>query len=161
MRLLSSLGLVGLLGLSLGLATAWADDKEEKIPLDQVPKAVTDAVKARFAGAKIAEAAKEEEDGKTFYELSLTHNGQKMDVLAKPDGTIVEIERQIAIADLPGAVATSVKAKYPGATIKKAEEKTEGTVVSYEVVIETAAKKGREISLDRQGKILEDEEAED
>jgi uncharacterized membrane protein YkoI len=155
------LGLVFALGLGLGVSALRAEDQEEKVSLDQVPKAVMDAGKARFAGAEIKGASKEEEDGKTFYELTLDHNAQKTDVLARADGTIVEIERQIDPGALPAPVAAGVQAKYPRARIQKAEEKTEGTKVSYEVVIETAKKSKREIALDRQGKILEDEEFED
>ncbi len=54
---------IGTLGLALlalvGLTAAWADEgKEEKVPLDKLPKAVTDAVKAKFEGAELVSASK-------------------------------------------------------------------------------------------------------
>src|SRR4051794_32883088 len=63
-------GVVGLVALALG---ARADETE--IKLDQVPKPVMDSAKAKFPGAKLTGASKETEDGKTVFEVSLTHNG--------------------------------------------------------------------------------------
>jgi Putative beta-lactamase-inhibitor-like, PepSY-like len=158
MRLLTGIGLAAVFGLVVVLTTARAEEKEESVALDKVPKAVIDAVKAKFAGVTITEASKEEEDGKTFYELALTFQGHKLDVLAQSDGKIVEVERQIETGDLPKPVAVSVKAKYPKGSIKKAEEVTKGTVTSFEVIIGTGDREEREIVLDPQGKILEDAE---
>src|SRR4051812_25759329 len=89
-------GLVG--SLVLG-AAAGAD--EETIPVDKLPAAVLKAAKAKFPKAKIEEAAKEVEDGATIYEVSLKVEGQAIDLALKPDGTIVEIEKEVAAATLP------------------------------------------------------------
>jgi uncharacterized membrane protein YkoI len=162
MRARGGIGLVAVFGLLVGIAAARADEKEEKIPLSEVPKAVIDAVKAKFPGAKIEKAEKEVEDGKTYYELSLELNDDEdLEVKAKPDGTIVEIEKEIKAEDLPAAVTAALKDKYPGAKIKEAEEVTKGTTVSYEVQIVTADKKKLEVTLDKNGNILEVEEADE
>jgi uncharacterized membrane protein YkoI len=146
---------------ALAGAMARADEaKEEKVPLDKVPKAVLDTVKAKFEGAELVSAEKEKEDGKLVYEINLKHKGQKIEVTLTPEGKIVSIEKTIAIKDLPKAVADAVEAKYPKAAIKTAEEVTQGDKVNYEVNLVTADKKKVEVLLDATGKILKEEKEE-
>jgi hypothetical protein len=145
----------GLLGL-VTVGGARAD--EEKVPLDKVPAAVTNAVKKKFPSAKIEEATKEVEDGKTTYEIGIEQDEHDITVSLKEDGTILEIEKEIAVKDLPSAVTGAIAAKYPRGTLKKAEEVTKGEKVTYEVIVVPESKKAREVVLDRAGKILEDDE---
>jgi uncharacterized membrane protein YkoI len=131
---------------------------EEKIPLDKLPKAVLDAVKAKYPGAELKGAGKEEKNGKTIYEVSLKHKESSYDVSLTPDGKIIEVEKTIAAKDLPAPVAKAIEQKHPKSTIKKAEEITADGKVKYEAVIVTADKKTLEVVLDPSGKILEEEE---
>jgi hypothetical protein len=78
---------VGLLVLS---AEARAD--EAKVPLDQLPKVVRDAVQARFPNAKLVSSGKETEDGKPLFEVAIKHREQNIDVTLTPEGKIIEIE---------------------------------------------------------------------
>lgn len=138
-----------------------ANAKEEKVPLDQVPKAVLDAVKAKFPGAKLTEAEKETKDGKTTYEIELEHKGQEYTVSATAAGKITEIEREMEVKDLPKAVTDAIKKKYPNAKMEEAEEVTADNKTTYEVVVENG-RKDLELTVDASGKILkEEEEAED
>jgi hypothetical protein len=155
-RILASL--VTLFGLSFFVVSAHAD--ETKVPLDQVPAAVKEAVKKKFPDAKMEEAQKEVKDGKTTFELLIKEDSKKITVSLKEDGTILEIEKEIAAKDLPEAVASAVKSKYPTGTVKKAEEVTVDETVTYEVIVAQKGKKNREIALDKTGKITEDEETE-
>jgi uncharacterized membrane protein YkoI len=152
-----------LLGLSTFLAGVRAD--EEKIPLKDVPKAVLDAVKAKFPAGEIKSAEKEVEDGKTTYEIALKDKGHALEVSLKADGSILEIEKKIAAKDLPKAVAAAVEAKYPKATIKKAEEIVEfkkgKEEKCYEVVVTEAGKKSVEVKLSADGKVVKHEEEDD
>jgi uncharacterized membrane protein YkoI len=132
---------------------------ESKISFDQVPKPVVDAIKAKFPGARPKAAVKEVEDGKTLFEITIIYQGKSIDVVAKPDGTITAIEKLIDAKDLPKPVTATLNSKYPGATVKKAEELTEDGKVSYEVSLTTADKKTVGVTLDPQGKILETEGA--
>jgi len=143
------------LGLLVLVAAVRAD--EEKIPLDKVPKAVREAVKDKFPGAKLIGAEKEKEDKQTVYEIKLEHKGQKREATFKPDGTLVGVEKEIAAKDLPGAVTEALEAKYPKAAYKKVEEETKGDKVTYEVLLVTADKKTFEVVLDPRGKILKTE----
>jgi uncharacterized membrane protein YkoI len=136
----------------------WAD--EEKIPLDKVPKAVMDAVKAKYPNAELVGAAKEEDKGKIEYEVSLKFKGYSYDVIASPEGKILVVEKLIPVKELPKAVAAAVEAKYAKANLKKAEEVTKDGKITYEVHLVTANNTPVEVVLDPAGKILNEEKGE-
>jgi uncharacterized membrane protein YkoI len=153
---------VGTLGLALvalvGLAAVRADeDKEEKVALDKLPKAVTDAVKAKFDGCEMIAASKEKENGKEVFEVAIKHKGHNIDVTLTPEGKLVSVEKEIGAKDLPKAVSEALDAKYPKATIKKVEEETKDDKVTYEVLLVTAEKKTMEVTFDPKGKVVEEE----
>jgi uncharacterized membrane protein YkoI len=153
--------LVAILALS-SFAIAWADD-EEKVPLDKLPKAVTEAVKKKFPKAELVAASKETEDGKTEYEVTIKDDGKKIDVTLTAEGTILGLEKEIAAKDLPKAVTETLDSKYPKATIKVAEEIIkikDGKEIfeHYEVTLVTAEKKTIEVILSADGKIKKTEE---
>jgi hypothetical protein len=133
---------------------------EVKIPVDKLPKKVVDAVKAKFPDAKLVAAEKETTDGKTSYEVGIESKGKKIDVVLKEDGTIDAIEMLLDVKDLPKAVTAAIEAKYPKATLKKAEEVTKGDKKYIEVVVVTADKKTVEVEVDAKGKILNEEKIE-
>jgi uncharacterized membrane protein YkoI len=148
------MAVLGLLGLGSG---AWAQEVE--IKLDQVPKAVLDSAKAKFPGAEHRGAAKETEEGKTVYEIAMTHEGHRMDVTFQENGTLVLVETEVPEAELPAAVLKAAQDKYPGAKIKLAESVKKGPKVKkdvdyYELHLTTADKKSAEIEVDSHGKIL-------
>jgi hypothetical protein len=146
--------ILGLCGLGSG-----AEAQEVEIKLEQVPKAVMDSAKAKFPGAEHRGAAKETEEGKTAYEISMTHEGHKMDVTFQEDGTLVLVETEVPEAELPAAVLQAAKDKYPHSKIKLAESVKKGPKVKkevdyYELHLTTADNKSAELELDSQGKIL-------
>ena len=157
---ITRLGLGFVAGLILVTAAARADDeKAEKVPLDKVPKVIMDAIKNRFPKAEIESVEKEKEDGKIVFDIELKHEGRKYEMDILEDGTIVEIEKEVAAKDVPEAVTKAVKEKYPGCTIKevmevnKVKDKKE-TPDHYEVTLETADKKKKEVEVSLDGKIL-------
>jgi len=139
------------------LATgASADEKAEKIAPDKLPQKIKDALNVRFPGAKVTSAEKEKEKGEIVYDLELTHEGRKYEMDIKEDGTIVEIEKEIAAKDVPEAITKAVKRKYPTATIKEVMEVNKVTGKEekpdhYEVTIETDGKK-KEVVVSLDGK---------
>ena len=152
---------IGVLAAGLVLAAfvsfAWAD--EEKVPLDKVPAKVLDAVKAKFPNAELTGASKEKEKDETIYEVSIKHDGHKIDVELKEDGTILAVEKTIETKDLPEKVTDAIKEKYGKVTYKKAEEVIKKDKLEYyEVVIETAEKKVFETEVSPEGKVLKEEE---
>jgi uncharacterized membrane protein YkoI len=121
-----------------------------------------DAVMKRFPGAEITSAERETENGKVVYDIELKHKGRKYEMDIKEDGTIIEIEKEVALKDVPAAVTRAVEAKYPKATIKEVMEvnKVNGTVETpdhYEITIETADKKKMEVIVSLDGKSVKAE----
>jgi hypothetical protein len=76
-------------------ARSGARAQEAEIGLDQLPKVVMDAAKAKFPGAKIKAASKETQDGKTVFELETTHEDRNTYVTFRQDGTLVLLETAI------------------------------------------------------------------
>jgi uncharacterized membrane protein YkoI len=148
-----------LAGLFLLAAGVRADDKAEKIPLDKVPKAIMDAIKGRFPAAEISSVEKEKEDGKIVFDVELKHQGRKYEMEIAEDGTILEIEKEVAAKDVPAAVTKAALAEYPRATVKEVMEvnKVKGkqeTPDHYEVTLTTADKTSVEVNVSLDGKII-------
>jgi uncharacterized membrane protein YkoI len=159
MRTRIAAAVLTLSGLTALFVAARAD--EEKVPLDKVPIAVIETVNARFPGAKLTQAERETEEGKTTYEIALTHKGHKVEVSLTEGGDVIEVEKEVAAKDLPRPVADALKAKYPKATVKKAEEVTKGVKPPvYEIHIADDGK-AREVVLDASGKVLKVEEGDE
>lgn len=145
------------LAAAAGAPLMRADD-EEKVALDKVPKAVLDAVKARFPDAELKEASKETEDGKTSYEIEVKTKKGDFAVELTPDGDITEIEKDIEAKDLPKAVAKTLEENYPKAELGEIEEvtkveKKEEKLSHYEIEIKTGDKKV-EVKIDPDGKVI-------
>jgi uncharacterized membrane protein YkoI len=162
-RILGSLCASAVLGLVLTAAVALAEDKEkekakeEKIAPDKIPAKVLDAVKERFPGGKITTASRETADGKVVYDIELEHKGRKYEMDIREDGTILEVEKEIPLKEVPEAVLKALKAKYPKATIEivmevnLVKDKKE-TPDHYEVTIVGADKKKQEVIVSLDGK---------
>jgi hypothetical protein len=153
--------LSGLVAFAFFGLTARAD--EEKVPLDKLPKAVTEAVKKRFPDAELKSAEKEKEDGKTVYEVAIENKGQKIEVTLTPEGAIIEIEKQISAKDLPKSAAEALEKKYPKATYKVIEEVIKvkdgkETLEYFEILLVTADKKKVEVSVTAEGKLTKEED---
>jgi uncharacterized membrane protein YkoI len=134
---------------------------EEKIKPESLPKAVADAVKARFPEGKITDAAKEEDDGKVVYDVELKMNGRKYESDILANGTILEVEKEIDAKDLPAAVTKAIDAQYPKSTIKEVMEvnKVKGKEEKpdhYEVTLKTSDGKEVESLLTLDGKPYKD-----
>lgn len=156
--------------VTVALVVAGGRADEEKVPLDKLPKAVSEAVQKRFPKAELVEAAKEtSKDGdkeKVEYEVTVKDGGTKIDVMLTPDGKITLIEKEIAAKELPKAVTEALDGKYPKATLKVVEEVTKVTdgkeaLDFYEVLLVTAEKKTFEVKLTAAGKITETDEKKD
>jgi hypothetical protein len=134
---------------------------EEKLSADQLPKAVLDAAKAKFADAKILGGTKEVEDGKTEYEVSLEKQGQHLVAIYTATGTLTAVERTITAKELPKPVRRAIKQRYPKSSITKVEEITkEDKVAEYEALVVTADKKTVEAVFDTTGKFVKEEQKE-
>ena len=139
---------------------AGARGDEEKISLDKVPAAVLKAVKKKFPKADVKDAVKEVEDGTVTFEIGLKLDGLGIDVALKEDGTILEVEKEIAVADLPKVVVDAATARYPDGEIKKAEEIVKDEKTTYEVTVVHEGK-NRQVAIAPDGKLLKNGEAEE
>ena len=145
-------------------AGAVARAEDEKLPLDKLPKAVVEAVKAKFPQAEMKAAAKEVEDGKTSYEVTIMVGDAKMDVDVTGAGVITGYEKTVKFADLPKPVSKTVSEKYPQAKPETAEavyKVADGkdTIAYYEVMV-TVGDKKMELEILADGKMKPGEKEE-
>ena len=156
-RLIGRAGVAAVAGVVVLTAVAWADG--EKVAPDKVPAKVMAAVKARFPGAELTSVEKETEEGKVVYDIELKHQGRKYEMDIHEDGTVIEVEKEVAAKDVPQAVTKGVQAKYPGAKntevleVNKVKGKQE-TPDHYEVLITTADNKKMEVEVALDGKTV-------
>jgi hypothetical protein len=153
-------GVSAVLGLFLATATA-AQVKKDKSDADKIPKAVLDALKSKFLRAEIVKWTREKEGDAVVYDLECKQDGRKCEADVKPDGTILNYEKEIAAKDLPDAVRKALDKKYPGAALKEVMEITEikdkkEVLEGYGIVFDTADKKEVEVTIAPDGKFLED-----
>ena len=131
--------------LALLLVPAIAVSQEVSIKVAQLPAEIRAAVAKRFPDAPMVEAAKETEDGKTFYEVTIRLNGKKVDVTATPGAQLTLIEREISKKDLPARVIALIDALYPKAKYNIVEDVStvspSGETLSYYEVLLTDARK--------------------
>lgn len=138
---------------------------EEKVPQDKIPKAVMEALLAKFPRAKIEKCTREKEGDDIVYDLEFTQEGRKCEADITEKGVYINYEKAIQARDLPRAVRDAVEKQYPKSTMKEIMEETEvkgkdEKVVAYEVVLVTADKKEVEVKVSTEGKLLEDSGAE-
>ena len=151
------------------LATNWtsnswaADPAEKAVPAEvkikpsELPKAVSKALEVRFPGLEITSAAKETENGQIVYDIELTHTGRKFESDIKEDGTILEVEKELAEKSWPKPLASSVAAKYPKGKITIVMEvnlvrETKELPDHLEVTVQTADKQEKELLFKLDGK---------
>ncbi len=140
--------------LLAGIASA----QEKKIKRSDLPPAVEKTVAAQSAGATIKGFSTEKENGQTLYEVEMTVNGRSKDISMTADGSIVEIEEQVALDSLSSDVKAGLQAKAGKGTILRVEALTKkGKLVAYEAQVETNGKKS-EVQVGPDGKPLDHEE---
>jgi uncharacterized membrane protein YkoI len=135
-----------------------ASAQEKKISRSDLPPAVEKTVAAQSAGATIRGFSTEKENGQTLYEVEMTFNGHSKDVSMTADGSVVEIEEQVALDSLSPEVKAGLLAKAGKGKILKVESLTKkDKLVAYEAKVETDGKKS-EIQVGPDGKPLDHEE---
>ena len=140
------------------LLAGTASAQEKKIKRSDLPPAVEKTVAAQSAGATIKGFSTEKENGQTLYEVELTVNGHSKDISMATDGSIVEVEEQVAMDSLSAAVKAGLQAKAGKGKILKVESLTKkDKLVAYEAQIDTNGKKS-EVQVGPDGKPLDHEE---
>jgi hypothetical protein len=136
--------------------TAFAQEK--KIKRSDLPPAVEKTVAAQSTGATIRGFSTEKEKGQTLYDVEMTVNGHSKDITMGADGSIVEVEEQVAVDSLSPEVKAGLQAKAGKGKILKVESLTKkDKLVAYEAQVETNGKKS-EVQVGPDGKPLDHEE---
>ena len=140
-------------GAAMGIA-ATAAAQDHKIMRADLPVAVEQTVQKETAGAVIKGFATEMEQGKVTYEVLTILNGHTRDLSIAKNGTLLEIEEEVAMQTLPGSVQDALHKKLAGGVLTKVESLTKrGKLVAYEVSY-TAAGKHREAQVGPAGERL-------
>ena len=144
--------------LVIGVLFCVAPAQERKINRSQLPPAVEQTVAKESEGATIKGFATEVEHGQKLYEASLVVNGHTKGILIDRNGTIVEVEEQVAFDSLPADVKSGLQQKSASGKILKVESLTKhGKLAAYEAKVEANGKK-KDIQVGPDGKALDHEE---
>ena len=91
--------------------TVAAFAQEKNIDRSKVPPAVEKTIQAQSQGATVKGISTERENGKLQYEVEMTINGHSKDLAVATDGTLLEIEEEVAFDSLPSQVKAALTAK--------------------------------------------------
>lgn len=110
----------------IACVVTYADKNEQNKPC--LPPAAKAALDALYPNAEIEEAEVEKE-GLKVYEVELEQNGQEVEVALAPDGTLLEVETEMTVQELPELVAKAIENAAKGAAVKEVNKE-----VTYAVV---------------------------
>jgi len=139
--------------------SAYDDADEENTPSGQeAPFAVLEAFKKAYPEAVNAKFEEEINNGEPVYEVEFINQGVDIEASYLADGTLIQIEQEIQLEELPEAVTEAIMEAYPDAILIEAEKimAADGSVRSYEVEIEDDDVE-LELHLDPNGTILDSE----
>jgi uncharacterized membrane protein YkoI len=142
---------VGIVALGLVFHAA---AQEKKLKKSELPASVQKTADEQSQGATVKGYASEKEGGKLVYEVEMTVHGHSKDVLIAADGSVIEVEEEVALNALPDAVQEALKRKAGAGKITKVESLTKhNALVAYEAQVLTGAKRS-EVQVGPDGKDL-------
>jgi hypothetical protein len=148
------LGTVAVAVLTLTAIASQAAAQEKKLKRSDLPAAVQRSAAEQSVGARVRGYSTEKENGQDVYEVEMTVHGHGRDVTIAADGTVLEIEEQMALDSLPAAVQAGLRQLAGSGRITKVESLTKrGTLVAYEAQVRTGIKRS-EIQVGPDGKKL-------
>jgi hypothetical protein len=107
--------------------------EEHSVQCDDVPAAVRTAFGKSFPKATARSCVKEEEMGKSAYEVTSTEGKTTRDVLFDANGALLVVAEAIAAADLPKAMKQTWEKKFANYTIVLVEKVMRHNEVTYEI----------------------------
>jgi uncharacterized membrane protein YkoI len=132
-------------------------ESEAEISYEKVPSNVKQAAEAELPGGQVTGAEAEYVNGTRAYEVRKTVDGQEYELVFSEDGTLLEKEVSLDIADAPAEVIENAQAAIPGGEIKSVERiehpdkeivyhvKLEKDGASYKVVLSEAGEVLRKV----------------
>src|SRR4051812_41414647 len=93
---------------------------EESVPLDKIPKTVTDSLLSKFPKAMIDKCTREKEGDDVVYDIEFKQEGgRKGEADIKESGVFINYEKEFDAKNLPEAVRAAIEKKYPKSTLKE------------------------------------------
>ena len=104
------------------------------------PPAVEAAFKKTYPNAIVKAVSKENEDGKTIFEVESIDNGRRRDINYNADGSVILYEEELTEADVPAVIVEAIKKRYPKAVGTKWERLfvAKDNSANYEIVLKGA-----------------------
>jgi hypothetical protein len=99
----------------------------------------------------------EKADGREQFEVKLDQGGQRIEVDVASDGTILQTESVIPVAEVPANVMSAFSAKYPGAKVTRAEKQARRGKGSFYELKFDAQPKPKEVTFAEDGTFVEEE----
>ena len=131
-----------------------SQEKEKKLKRSDLPAAVQKTVDQESQGATIRGYSSETDNGQLVYEVEMRVRGHGRDVLIGADGSVMEIEEEVALDSLPAPVRDGLKQLAGRGRITKVESLTKhGAIVAYEAQVRTGTKRS-EVQVGPDGKPL-------
>jgi len=149
---------LGLLAVSASVAPLSA--RERAVPAADVPRAVREAVRAKYGDARIVGYTREDEHGATTYEVSIKRSGSAVDVSVSPAGRILAEEERIKIDELPPEVAKAfATSPFGGGQVRRVEriaENQNGEAPRFEILVRSRGQLV-ELTFDDHGTLVKQE----
>ncbi|HMG68134.1 MAG TPA: PepSY-like domain-containing protein [Chitinophagaceae bacterium] len=119
----------------------------QRLKESQVPAATKTAFQKQYPGNKVSW----DKEG-PGYEANFKQNGKTMSAVLDNNGTIIEIETDISINELPKSVNSYIAKKYPGSKTKEAAKvvKANGEI-NYEAEVNN-----KDVIFDEHGKFIKE-----
>jgi len=131
-----------------------------------LPAAAAEALKKAFPDATFDKIEREREGRARLHEVKLSRPGREIEVKLAPDGTVVDVETEVGVADLPEAAAEVVRGFARLAIMLKLEKKEvfartapvrlPKPGVVYEAEIRKSFRRKRQIQVSPDGKVVKD-----
>lgn len=107
--------------------------QERKIDQSALPASVQKTVQEQSKGATVKGFTTEREHGKRVYEAEMIINGHSKNIQIAEDGTLTEVEEEVAFSVLPLNIQAALTSRAGGAKITKVESLTKhNKLVAYE-----------------------------
>ena len=143
--------------LCLALTCAMASQaatQERRLKRADLPAAVQKTADQESQGASVRGYSSEKNGDQLEYEVAMTIRGHNRDVTISADGSVVEVEEEIALDSLPAPVRAGLLQLAGSGRIINVESLTKrGALVAYEAHVRTGTRRS-EIQVGPDGKPL-------
>ena len=129
-------GMYASLAVFLTLVAARVQARERRLQRSELPPAVAATIDCETRGATVKGYATDTKHGQKVYEAETVISGHTRDIQIAQDGTLTEVEEEVAMDSLPDTVKTALFRRSMGAKINRVESLTKGgKLVAYEATM--------------------------